>query len=310
MGIAGLLFALATLIFLALRGVNIIIAALLSSVIVLVTNDLNIAEGLTQSFAFGKLGAFSFFGRFFLLFLAGAIFGRLMTTSGAAESIAHVLAEKLGAHRSLWIIVLATALLTYGGVLVFVVIFSIYSFGVQLIERAHIPKRLMVGAVALGAGTFTLTAMPGTPSLNNVIAASALGTDLYAAPLLGIVGSVLMFGFGMWYLEKERARVADPDLADKVIEHDDSLPHWALSLVPMAIVLLTIAFPKVFGTPDSEIASLLQRAAEFAASQANILAVLCAFSGIAVAFLVIQPCAPTVCRRSREGSRFSHHAAP
>jgi H+/gluconate symporter-like permease len=267
-GIVGLLFALAVLIFLALRGVNIIIAALTSSIIVLVTNDLNIAEGLTQSFAFGKLGAFSFFGRFFLLFLAGAIFGKLMTTSGAAGSIAHALAEKLGAQRSLWIIVLATALLTYGGVLVFVVIFSIYSFGVQLIQRAHIPKRLMVGAVALGAGTFTLTAMPGTPSLNNVIAASALGTDLYAAPLLGIVGSALMFGFGMWYLERERIRVVDSSLADKVVEHDDTLPNWALSLVPMATVLLTIAFPKVVGlSTDEETGSFLQTAAEFAFSQ-------------------------------------------
>jgi len=268
MGILGLLFALATLIYLALRGVNIIVAALTSSIIVLVTNDLNIATGLTQSFAFGKLGAFSFFGRFFLLFLAGAIFGKLMTTSAAAGSIAHALAERLGAQRSLWIIVLATALLTYGGVLVFVVIFSIYPFGVQLIERARIPKRLMVGAVALGAGTFTLTAMPGTPSLNNVIAASTLGTDLYAAPLLGIAGSALMFGLGMLYLEKQRVRVVDPSLADKVVEHDDNLPSWALSLVPMAIVILTIALPKVIdSSADGEAANVLQATAEFAASQ-------------------------------------------
>jgi len=268
MGIIGLLLALTVLIVLALRGVNIIIAALTSSIIVLVTNDLGIAEGLTQSFAFGKLGAFSFFGRFFLLFLAGAIFGKLMTTSAAAQSIAHALAEKLGAHRSLWIIVLATALLTYGGVLVFVVIFSIYSLGVQLINRAGIPKRLLIGAVALGAGTFTLTALPGTPSLNNVIAASSLGTDLYAAPLLGIVGAVLMFGLGMWYLEHERVRVTDPNLPDKVVEHDDDLPSWALSLVPMSIVLLTIAFPKLIGSPiDGESVNVLQRIAQFASSQ-------------------------------------------
>lgn len=268
MGILGLLLALATLIYLALRGVNIIVAALISSVIVLVTNGLDIADGLTQSFAFGKLGAFSFFGRFFLLFLAGAIFGKLMTTSAAAQSIAHALAEKLGAQRSLWIIVLAAALLTYGGVLVFVVIFSIYSLGVQLIERARIPKRLMIGAVALGAGTFTLTAMPGTPSLNNVIAASTLGTDLYAAPLLGLVGSALMFGLGMLYLEKERVRVVNPNLADKLVEHDDELPNWALSLVPMAIVLLTIAFPKLIdSSAGGERANPLQATADFAADQ-------------------------------------------
>lgn len=287
MGILGLLFALAVLILLALRGVNIIIAALVSSIIVLVTNDLNVAEGLTQSFAFGKLGAFTFFGRFFLLFLAGAIFGKLMTTSGAAQSIAHTLAEKLGAHRSLWIIVLATALLTYGGVLVFVVIFSIYSLGVQLIERAGIPKRLMIGAVALGAGTFTLTAMPGTPSLNNVIAASNLGTDLYAAPLLGIVGAVLMFVLGMWYLESARRRATDGEVTDKTIAHDDALPSWLVSLMPMAVVLLTIAFPKVVGVPEAS-GSLnpLQMAARFATSQPIVWPTIALVLGSATLFLL------------------------
>ncbi len=268
MGIFGLLLALAVLIFLALKGVNIIIAALTAATIVLVSNGLDIAQGLTQSFAFGNLGAFSFFGRFFLLFLAGAIFGRLMTVSGAAGSIAHALAEKLGAERSLWIIALAAALLTYGGVLVFVVIFAIYSFGLELTERAGIPKRLLIGAAALGAGTFTLTAMPGTPSLNNVIAATALGTDLYAAPILGLVGSALMLGMGMWYLERERKRVVDRPVESLKIEHDDSLPGALLSIVPLAVVLLTIALPKFFA-PDAgdDVSGRIDAVAAFALSQ-------------------------------------------
>ena len=256
MEVLGLVLALVTLIVMALRGVNIIIAALTSTLIVLVTNNIDIATGLNEQFISGKLGAFTFMGRFFLLFVAGAIFGALMGHSGAANSIAHNLAEKLGAHRALWIISLACALLTYGGVSAFVVLFSVKDLGMQLIRRAGIPLHLMIGAVALGIGTFTLTALPGTPSLNNILAAAALGTDLYAAPLLGLAGGALMLFLGMAYLERQRkALVAnEPEFQDEV-QHDDSLPHWLPSLLPIVVVLLLIALPAVLARvvmPDSD----------------------------------------------------------
>ncbi len=247
MEVIGLLVALAALMYMALKGVNIIVAALASTLIVLVTNGIGITEGLSQQFLAGKLGAFTFMGRFFLLFVAGAVFGALMGHSGAAKSIAHTLAEKLGAHRALWIIVLACALMTYGGVTAFVVLFTVNELGQQLIRRAGIPLRLMVGAVALGAGTFTLTALPGTPSLNNILASAALGTDLYAAPLLGLVGGILMFVCGMWYLERQRKLCCADDQGPDAVEHDDSLPHWLPSTLPLLVVLALIAMPTVLG---------------------------------------------------------------
>ena len=127
----------------------------------------------------------------FLLFAAGAIFGKVMGESHAATSIAMALFHALGAHRALWITVLACALLTYGGVVVFVVIFAMYPLGLRLFKEADIPKRLFCGALALGAGTFTLTALPGTPSIHNVIPTLTLGTDLFAAPLLGLFGGAI-----------------------------------------------------------------------------------------------------------------------
>ncbi|HSQ70042.1 MAG TPA: GntP family permease, partial [Steroidobacteraceae bacterium] len=169
----GLLLALALLIYLALRGANIIVASVISASIVALTNGLNIFDALTEQFSAGPVGAFTFAGRFFLLFITGAIFGRAMADSHAAASIAQSLARRLGAHRALWIVVLATAVLTYGGVVVFVVLFAVYPLGLRLIEEAGIPKRLLAAAIGLGAGTFTMTALPGTPSIHNVIAASS-----------------------------------------------------------------------------------------------------------------------------------------
>ncbi len=251
-GYLGLLGGVALLIWLALRGVNIILASLLSSLLVIVTNGLPLAEGLTSFYPFGPLGAFTFAGKFFLLFAAGAVFGRVMGDSHAASSIAMALVRKLGSHRALIITVFATALLTYGGVVVFVVVFAMYPLGLKLLQQADIPKRLFCAALALGAGTFTLTALPGTPSVNNVIASVGLGTDLFAGFWLGLVGGGLMLGLGLWYLERQRA-VAHrrgehfvPGPRDRISDEAASVyPDWKLSCLPLALVLLTIILPRV-----------------------------------------------------------------
>ena len=177
----GLLGSVALLIGLALRGVNIVLASLLCSLLVIVTNGLPLATGITDYYSFGPLGAFTFAGKFFLLFAAGAVFGRIMGESHAAASIAMVLIKHLGAHRALWITVLACTLLTYGGVVVFVVIFAIYPLGLKLLQEADIPKRLFCAALALGSGTFTLTALPGTLAGRSTNQASGARTRLIAS---------------------------------------------------------------------------------------------------------------------------------
>jgi len=274
----GLLGSVALLIWLALRGINIVFAALLCSLLVIVTNGLPLAAGLTEYFSFGPLGAFTFAGKFFLLFAAGAMFGRVMGDSHAAAAIALALVRKLGAHRALWITVLACALLTYGGVVVFVVIFAMYPLGLKLLQEANIPKRLFCAALALGAGTFTLTALPGTPSIHNVIASVALGTNLFAGFWLGLAGGIMMFVLGMWYLERQRllaARRGEGFVAgprDRITEVDEAdYPRWPLAFLPLALVLLTIILPRIINlslTPEMLAAdSLPMQLLRFANSQ-------------------------------------------
>ena len=256
MAYLGLLAGLALLIYLALRGVNILFASLLCGLVVAATNGLTIHEAFSTHYATGPLGTFSFAGRFFLLFIAGAVFGRIMGESKAATSIALALVDRLGAHRALTITVLACAALTYGGVVVFVVIFAMYPLGLSLLKEADIPKRLFCAALALGAGTFTLSALPGTPSIQNVIPSVALGTDLFAAPLLGLVGGAIMFVLGMIYLEKQRVLAKEagegfePGPNDKVenIVASDDMPSWQISLVPLVVVLGTILMPRLLVT--------------------------------------------------------------
>ncbi|BBP80951.1 citrate transporter [Pseudomonas sp. Pc102] len=138
--------------------------------------------------------------QFFPLFLLGAIFGKLMDDSGSARAIAQGIVTRLGRERAILAIVLACGLLTYGGVSLFVVAFAVYPIGTALFREAGIPKRLLPGAIALGAFTFTMTALPGTPAIQNAIPSPFFGTDAFAAPILGLIGGLIMLGLGSWWL--------------------------------------------------------------------------------------------------------------
>lgn len=260
-GLLGLVAGLGLLIWLALRDVNIIFASVVCALLVITTNSLPLAESLTGSYLSGDLGAFTFAGRFFLLFAAGAMFGKIMGDSHAATSVAMAMVRGMGKDRALWITVMACALLTYGGVVVFVVIFAMYPLGLRLMKEADIPKRLFCGAAALGAGTFTLTALPGTPSIHNVIPTLTLGTDLFAAPLLGLFGGALMFALGMIYLERERTKARangegfEPGPRDVIPDLNDigrDVPPWPLAVLPLALVIATILTPRLLGGADSD----------------------------------------------------------
>jgi H+/gluconate symporter-like permease len=249
-GHIGVLVGLFLLIFLALRGMNIFIASLLSAAVVAVTNGQELFEALSISYS-GAM--FRFAQMFFLLFVAGAVFGRVMGNSRAAMSIAHALTRLLGVDRTLLVLVLASALLTYGGVNVFIVVFTMYPLGLGLLQRANIPKRLFVAAGCLGGGTFTMTAMPGSPSIHNNIPAGVLHTSLSAAWGLGLIGAAIMLVLGVVYLEYERQKARsrgegfEPHPLDplpKETEGTLAMPHWFWAFVPLAVVVTTILVPQ------------------------------------------------------------------
>ncbi len=273
----GLLLALVVLITLVLRGTNVILASLIAAVVVALSNGLPVSESLLEHYATGPSGAFTFAGQFFLIFFAGAVFGKVMAEARATTSIAMLFRDLLGRERALWTVMLACALLTYGGVVVFVVIFTIYPLALDLARDANLPKRLIAGAIALGAGTFTMTALPGAPSIHNVIAARGLDTGLFAAPLVGLAAAALMIAFGMFYLERSRRRALaagegfDPAPHERLGEDaagPAQLPGRVRALAPLLLVLAIIIGPRLLGLAGiSADAGWLGRTVAFAAAE-------------------------------------------
>lgn len=206
MGTLGILLSLALLMFLAYRGYNVLILApLMALLAVLFAGDAALMLPTYTQVFMKSLGGYLI--QFFPLFLLGAIFGKLMDDSGSARAIAQGIVTRLGRERAILAIVLACGLLTYGGVSLFVVAFAVYPIGTALFREAGIPKRLLPGAIALGAFTFTMTALPGTPAIQNAIPSPFFGTDAFAAPILGLIGGLIMLGLGSWWLAAQARKL-------------------------------------------------------------------------------------------------------
>ncbi|WP_417442138.1 GntP family permease [Idiomarina sp.] len=237
----GLVGGLVLLIVLTLKGVNLFISAPLCAVIValcsgvpLLTGEVNFVSAYMDGFA-------SFVAAWFFMFLLGSLFGKFMEDTGAADSVARWIIDKLGRKQAVLAVVLACAILTYGGVSVFVVAFSVYPMALSLFKDANLPRRFIPAALAFGSVTFTMTSA-GSPEIQNWIPVKYLGTSPYAAWEVSLVVAVLMATFGYWWLkkiinraiangEKFEAREGDPILLER------KLPSPISGLIPLLVVL-------------------------------------------------------------------------
>lgn len=202
MGLLGILLGLALLVWLAFRGWSVLGLAPVAALIAASFSGDPLLANWTQTFMGSAAG---FIAQFFPLFLLGALFGKLMDDSGSVNAIAQFMTRRLGPRRAILAVVLAGALVTYGGVSLFVAMFVLVPMGQALFRAADIPNRLLPGAVMLGTATFTMSALPGTPAIQNAIPMPFFGTTAFAAPGLGFIAAGIMFGFGLWWLTRSEA---------------------------------------------------------------------------------------------------------
>lgn len=247
-GIFGILLSLVLLMYLAYRGVNVLVLApVLALVAVLFDGNAPVFGTYTQIFMVG-MGKFTV--KYFPIFLLGAIFGKLMEDSGSAKVIAGKIVEKVGRGHAILAVVLSCAFLTYGGVSVFVVAFAVYPLAAALFREADVPKRLIPGAIALGSFTFTMTCLPGTVQIHNLIPMPYFKTTAFAAPVAGTLGGLLMLTGGMLWLNGRARRGARAGEGygtghtnEAPAEFSGRLPGFPVACLPIvAVIALNYVF--------------------------------------------------------------------
>ena len=246
LGVIGIVLSLMLLIYLAYRDVSVLVLAPVCALLAVVFDgNLPVLATYTQIFM-GSVG--QFVKDYFPLFLLGALFGKLMEDSGSAAKIADVIVRAVGVQRTVLAIVLSCAILTYGGVSLFVVVFAVFPLSRSLFREADIPRRLIPATIALGSFTFTMTSLPGTMQIQNQIPMQFFRTTAFAAPGLGCIGGAVMFVLGMLWLNSRVAQAqkagegfgtlapAD-EAAAKVSEDQPALPSAMAAFAPILCVI-------------------------------------------------------------------------
>jgi H+/gluconate symporter-like permease len=243
----GLIGGLALLIFLTMRGMNLLVVGPLSAIFVAVFSGMPLfpqlaAEGEANLVGNYMTGFSGFVTAWYLMFLLGAIFGKVMEDSGAADSVSKLVVDKLGMKYAVLAIVAACAILTYGGVSLFVVAFSVYPMAVSLFKQANLPRRFIPAALAFGSVTFTMTSA-GSPEIQNWIPIEYLNTTPYAGWEVSLIVAVFMMIFGYWWLKRMITkaiakgesfveRETDPVYENKI------LPNPYVGMIPLLVVLI------------------------------------------------------------------------
>lgn len=246
-GVLGIIVSLGLLMFLAYRGISVIILAPILALFAvflggIATGNAHLMATYTEVFMVSLGG---YVKSYFPVFLLGALFGKLMDDSGSAQAISEFIVKKIGKRREVLAIVLSCAVLTYGGVSLFVVAFAAYPIAASLFRDSNLPKRFIPACIALGAFTFTMTALPGTPQIQNAIPMQFFGTDAYAAPILGIVAAAIMFGGGIFWITARIKKAVEKGEGygehknETIVKSDrTNLPSFGAAILPILIVLV------------------------------------------------------------------------
>ncbi|GIO84134.1 permease [Paenibacillus faecis] len=257
-GSIGIILGVIAIIYFALKEIHITVAAPLATLIVVLFNEMDIIPTMLGSESGNFMGALgNYIVKFFAIFLLGAVLAKYMEESGATVSIADFILKKFGTnnpYRVLVAIFIVAAILTYGGISLFVVMFAVIPLARTLFKKLDIAWNLIQIPVWLGIGTITMTILPGTPAIQNVIPIQFLGTSLVAAAIPSIVGAIGCTAFGLCYMKYclNKSLKAGETYATYAGDENESneereLPGFMVSVLPLATLIIIAVLGSTFG---------------------------------------------------------------
>ena len=308
------LFALCFLMFVAYRGYSVILFAPIAALgAVLLTDPALVAPMFTGLFMDKMVG---FVKLYFPVFLLGAVFGKVIELSGFSKAIVSSVINIVGRERAMLSIVAVCGLLTYFGVSLFVVVFAVYPFAAEIFRQSDIPKRLIPGTIALGAFTFTMDSLPGTPQIQNIIPTTFFKTNIYAAPVLGTIGAAFIIVAGLSYLEwRRRQAVAAGEGYGNILVNEpepfekEKLANPLIAILPLILVgvmnwVFTHTIPDLYGKSYSFVPAVVGKAAPVVQDVSKIAAIWAVEGALLVGILTVFVFAgKTVIGKFAEGSK-------
>ncbi|HEL0662060.1 TPA: GntP family permease [Streptococcus equi subsp. zooepidemicus] len=248
LGPIGVLLGIIAIVYFSLKEIHITIAAPMATILVVLLNSMPLVESLLGKEPNNYMGALGgYIMSYFAIFLLGSILAKLMEVSGATVSIAEFILKKVGyqnPYRILVAIFIISAILTYGGISLFVVMFAVLPLARSLFKKMDLSWNLIQVPLWLGIATFTMTILPGTPAIQNVIPIQYLNTSLTAALVPSILGSVGCIAFGLFYMKRCLTKSLEvgenyatytsqtnEDTAERV------LPSFVASILPLALLI-------------------------------------------------------------------------
>lgn len=272
LSLIGIVLGLVLLVYLAYRGHSIIWVAPVAALLVALLSGSNLLDSYLVDYIGGTA---SYIVSWFPAFFLGAIYGKIMDRTGSARSLANKIVSLIGPRFALLAVIIPCLLMTYGGISLFVVVFVIYPMGYAIYREANLPRTLLPGAIAFGAFGITMTCLPGTPQIQNIIPTLYYGTTAAAAPIMGLIAAAMIGIPGYIYLDRKirKARkeglgfVEDPKFVESASDKDQPKWHWLSGLIPLIIVVFVLNF----------IPNILKNSAgiELTSSQAIVVALLC-----------------------------------
>ena len=256
-GVAGIVVGLVFFVIAAMKGWNVLVTSIVTAIIIAITNGMDIAAAMVGNESSYVTGLAGFVQKNIFIFLGGAILGEFMDKSGAAKSIAHAIMGKVGskgAYLVLLGIAAVGAILTYAGISMFVAMFALIPLARPMFKECNIPWHLFCAAWTLGACSFTMAMIPGVPAVAWINAANGCGVSMTAAPIMGIVGSIIAIVVSCLYIKfalkraQAKGEVYEVTEADAIEQQDDKkIPNLFVSLLPLIVLIAVIIGGSIVG---------------------------------------------------------------
>ncbi|HHE9472977.1 TPA: GntP family permease [Haemophilus influenzae 10810] len=174
--------------------------------------------------------------------LAAGVLAGVLIESGAANSIAETITNKLGETRALLALALATMILTAVGVFVDVAVITVSPIALALSRRSDLSKAAILLAMIGGGKAGNIM----SPNPNAIAAADTFHLPLTSVMMAGIIPA--LFGLILTYFLAKRLINKGSKVTDKevIVLETQNLPSFLTALVAPLVAILLLALRPLF----------------------------------------------------------------